>query len=495
MTNRMGIYTRISLDRLGESASPERQEADCRNLAEQRGWTISELYADRDTSAFKRGVRRPAYDRLLRDLRDGVIDGVIVWKLDRLTRQGLTGVGPVLELAQSRGVLLASVTESIDTSTPMGRAMVGVLASVAEQESENTSLRVRAAQASAAKNGRMHSGGSRQYGLTTTGEIVPEEAEVIRECVGRVLAGESLRKIAADLNARGVRTTTAGTVRKKRGDTDETYVLKGEWRSVTLGKMLRSPRLAGMRIYGGDVVSGQWTPIITREEHEQLLAALSRPLTQRRDEARSHLLSGAGVIRCGLCESPMRRMSFRMRNGKMFDRYQCLDQPGQTQCGRTAITQASTDEFVTGELLRFLSIYKLLPLDGDANEDDLEAQLAEAKSALSDLVRERFVKRTIGAADFDTARSDIDTEISTIESQLTAARQRRAERSLKMPLGDYPALQAWWADASPEERIAAIRQSIAEVKIHKAKQRGGNKFDSDRVKIGWRWDIFLRGTD
>ena len=80
-----------------------------------------------------------------------------------------------------------------------------MLAEQAHEESTNTSLRVRRAHESSAAKGKMHTGGNRQYDYTRGGEVVPEEAEVIRECVRRVLAGESLRRIATDLNDRGVR--------------------------------------------------------------------------------------------------------------------------------------------------------------------------------------------------------------------------------------------------------------------------------------------------
>jgi site-specific DNA recombinase len=486
-TTRAAIYTRVSLDRDGTSESPERQEADCRSLAKQRGWEVIEVYTDRD-SAYSQKVRRPQYEQMMWDLRSGKgADALVVWKLDRLTRQGLTGVGPVLELVRDRGLHLVSVTESLDTSTPMGRGMVGMLASMAEQESENTSLRGRAHESSAA-NGKMHGGGSRQFGLTREGKLVPEEAEVVREAMERAVTGESLRSIATDLNARGVKTPDAGKARKVRGR-DETYTVPGEWQSVTLGQMLRSPRLAGIRVHNGDVVKGDWDPIISEDEHHQLLRALSGRGTNRTIESRSHLLSGAGVIRCALCLRPMRRMSFRMANGRMFDRYQCARQPGQRQCGKVAITQASTDAFVTDELLYFLTVAEVRPLEGDESEAELEAELAEAREAMGELVQERFVRRKISREEYE-ARAPLEAEEASLETRLGALRRAREERSLAIPLGDRAALDGWWDAANPEERIAVVRQAIRTVTIHPARRRGGNQFDDKRVDIDWRYDIF-----
>jgi site-specific DNA recombinase len=485
---RAAIYTRVSLEGNGTSESPERQESDCRSLAQQRGWEVVEVYTDRD-SAYSQKVRRPKYEQMMRDLRSGRADALVVWKLDRLTRQGLTGVGPVLELVRDRGLHLVSVTESLDTTTPMGRGMVGMLASMAEQESENTSLRVKRAHESSAANGKMHGGGSRQFGLTREGTLVPEEAQVVREAMERALAGESLRSIAADLNRRGVKTPNAGKARKVRGR-DETYTVPGEWQSVTLGQMLRSPRLAGIRVHNGDVVKGGWDPIISEDEHHQLLRALSGRGTNRTIESRSHLLSGAGVIRCALCGRPMRRMSFRMANGRMFDRYQCARQPGQTQCGKVAITQASTDAFVIDELLYFLTVAEVRPLEGDESEAELEAELAEARAAMGELVQERFVRRKISREEYQSARVPLEAEEASLQTRLAALRRAQEERSLAIPLGDRAALDRWWDGASPEERIGTVRQAIRTVTIHPARRRGGNQFDDSRVDIDWRYDIF-----
>src|SRR5207245_1072582 len=137
----------------------------------------------------------------------GRIDTVLVWKLDRLTRRGIVGITPLLEALGKAGARLVSVTENIDTTTAMGEGILGMLASMAKQESENTGLRVKAAHASSARKGRMHSGGSRQFGYARDGSIVSVEAEIVREVAQRIIAGASLRQMAFDLNARGVRTT------------------------------------------------------------------------------------------------------------------------------------------------------------------------------------------------------------------------------------------------------------------------------------------------
>jgi len=87
---RAAVYTRISQDRIsqdrtGAGLGVERQETDCRALAEQLGWEIVAVHSDNDLSAYS-GKPRPGYRALLADLRAGVADAVIVWHTDRLHR-------------------------------------------------------------------------------------------------------------------------------------------------------------------------------------------------------------------------------------------------------------------------------------------------------------------------------------------------------------------------------------------------------------------------
>src|SRR6185437_3880522 len=83
---RAGLYARISSDREGDGLGVARQLQDCEQLAAAKGWTIAERYVDDDVSAYS-GKPRPAYVRMLDDVRTGAIDAVVVYHLDRLHRQ------------------------------------------------------------------------------------------------------------------------------------------------------------------------------------------------------------------------------------------------------------------------------------------------------------------------------------------------------------------------------------------------------------------------
>ena len=299
----VGIYTRLSQDREGQT-STSRQEADCRKLAEGRGWTVHRVYGDLDLSGYS-GVSRPAFEELLEDLAAGTIVGVVSWKLDRLSRNRRDW-NRLAELVDG-GVKLACVQDPVDTTTTLGSVVVDLLASMARAESANTSTRVRSANLERAEAGKPHPSGQRAFGYTREWTIVRSEAAVLRKAADRLLSGDSLHAVCRDLNDRGV-TTTGGN----------------RWRGFTLSRTLRSPHVAGLRTHHGQVHPGTWTPILDRATWERLRAVLDRRGASHRGGGRlKHLLSG-GVLVCGECGSTM---TSRPREDKRL-RYVCRQETG-----------------------------------------------------------------------------------------------------------------------------------------------------------------------
>ena len=125
---RAALYARVSTTGHGQDVGLQLEEL--RQVAAQRGWAVHEEYVDAGVSGAK--TRRPALDRLLADAREGRVDVVAIWKLDRLARS----VSHLLELADSLnawGVGLVSVRDAhVDTTTPAGRFTLQILGAVAD---------------------------------------------------------------------------------------------------------------------------------------------------------------------------------------------------------------------------------------------------------------------------------------------------------------------------------------------------------------------------
>src|SRR5215210_7878504 len=201
---RAGVYARISSDREGDGLGVARQIEDCERLAERKGWRVVEQYVDDDVSAWS-GRRRPRYLRSLDDLEAAAIDGLLVYDLDRLHRQP-SELESFIELcSRLRLTNVASVSGDIDLTTPDGQFQARILGAVAKKESDDKSRRIRRKHEELAAQGKVSGGGSRPYGYEADKLTLRlAEAAVIKECARRLLAGEPVRSIAADLNARGI---------------------------------------------------------------------------------------------------------------------------------------------------------------------------------------------------------------------------------------------------------------------------------------------------
>ena len=105
------IYARISSDPEHEQLGVGRQLADCRALAQRKGWQVVGEYVDNDISAWS-GKPRPQYRQLVDDIRDGIVGGVLVWHLDRLHRHPKE-LEEYIEVCEPRGVPTAASAGSI----------------------------------------------------------------------------------------------------------------------------------------------------------------------------------------------------------------------------------------------------------------------------------------------------------------------------------------------------------------------------------------------
>jgi len=145
---RAGIYARVSTN---NGQSPEMQLGELRAYCQRRGWQIAGEYVDAGISGTKE--RRPALDRLLADCQKRLVDAVIVYRYDRFARS-LRQLVNALEEFRALGVDFISLHEGVDTSTPNGRLVFGIFASIAEFERELIRERVRSGIAAARARGK-----------------------------------------------------------------------------------------------------------------------------------------------------------------------------------------------------------------------------------------------------------------------------------------------------------------------------------------------------
>jgi DNA invertase Pin-like site-specific DNA recombinase len=206
---RCAIYTRKSSDEGLEqdfnSLDAQREACEAFILSQRReGWLlIRDLY---DDGGFSGGtLERPAFQRLLSDVRAGRIDIVVVYKVDRLTRS-LSDFAKIVEVFDKHGVSFVSVTQQFNTTSSMGRLTLNILLSFAQFEREVTGERIRDKIAASKKKG-MWMGGQPSLGYDAMDRklvVNPTEAKTVRSIFQRYLDLKSVRLLKADLDAQGV---------------------------------------------------------------------------------------------------------------------------------------------------------------------------------------------------------------------------------------------------------------------------------------------------
>jgi len=462
----VAVYARISQDRDGEGLGVRRQVADCRAEADRLGWAVAEEYVDDDVSAFS-GKVRPAYERMLEDLRAGRRDAVIVWHMDRLHRRPVE-LEQFADTCQRAGVNdVRTLHGSIDLASGDGLLMARLLAAVAANESHSKQRRGQRKMAELADAGSPHGGGTRPFGFEADKVTHrPDEAEVIRVLAARALAGESLTSLSRWLDDSDVRT-----------------VMGKPWRTPTLRQLLLTPRIYGMRAHHGVAhAPGTWEPIISAADGERLRVLLTDPTRRTNGTARRYLLSG--LCRCSRCGSVMASVP----RGEVR-RYLCRSGTDFGGCGRMAITAAPLEAWVVEAVLYRLdspAMTQALTGADSEGQDGEAARLAAALRADRDRLDELAAMWADGEIDREghrKARARIESRVTAAQADLNRLTRRSALDGL---VGNSEDLRQRWESLNLTRQVAIVKAVIDHLVISPATVPGRKGLDPARVQPIWR---------
>lgn len=451
-------YIRVSKEK-SEGVSPDTQLAKIRAYCAAQDWQLIDVFRDLDFSG-RAADNRPAFQDMMARIENGGIYAAVVYRVDRFSRSLRDFVSYVEEM-RAHGTSLVSVNESFDVSTPIGRAMVGLLAIFAQLESETTGQRVSDNLKHIASGGKWL-GGSPPYGyrLNKDGWLVIHdgEAETVRWIFDRYLGGHGTRSISGDLSRRPDKPSPSGNPL---------------WRYGTINWMLRNATYAGGVVWDGEVYAGKHEPIIERATFELAQAAM-KANTNREAAARGGTRPLSGLMRCGLCGS---MGNVKHGHGDTV-RFICSrrSQVDKRACDNVIVDEPSLNRVVLRSIAEHVDSNQIVrkekalpdarPEDG-AERAAIEKRLSQLKKLLDRLFADHYEAEIITRDQFIETNSRYLAEQEQLRDRLEdMGDPHRAEMdaaNLEAFRRSAGAIRRAWDAMEPTERSLAVSQVIREV--------------------------------
>jgi site-specific DNA recombinase len=390
---RVGVYVRRSTDEEHQPYSIKAQDTSLTAyIASQPGWRLAQRFADDASGAT---TNRPGLQRALAAARAGLIDVLLVYRVDRFSRR-LRDLVDLLDQLTEAGVAFRSATEPIDTSTPMGRLLLQLLGMFAEFEREVIIDRVVAGMERQAAAGRWRGGqrpcGYQRHPDTQVLRVVEAESPIIR-AIFSAYTDERIgsRAIAHRLNERGYRT-----------------VVGGPWSGHQVLRVLANRVYIGEISFRDVTVPNAHEPIIdpdTFELAQQILSARGDDHSRRASNSSDYLFTGK--LRCPDCGKAMIGTAANGRS-KRYRYYSCFARVryGNQECSTPRL---SADELDRAVLASMRDYY--------ANRTDLIANAVdEARQVYTAGHAERIKERDMIDAELVKANTAVERYFTAFEN-------------------------------------------------------------------------------
>lgn len=451
------LYLRMSLDHTGEGLGVKRQRAACEKIAHDRGWEIINTYTDNSISASDKRRDRPAYNQMRSDYDDGKFNALVCWDLDRLTRQPRQ-LEDWIDAAEERGLKLVTANGEADLTTDGGRMYARIKAAVARAEVERKSARQIAAARQRSEMGRPPLG-VRLTGYTVKGEVIEDEAQIVRRIFELFLENNQLKQVAAALEDEGYET--------RRG---------GRWNFSSVRGILTNPRYAGRAIYRGEETGerGNWEPLVSDEDYDRVQAILRDPARKTKNvnpRARVHL--GSGLYYC-TCGNKMRSAT-GVRGMSGSRRYRCA-------AGCHSRVMAPIDELVLEVVRGVLEDQELASMMARRSLPEVGPLMAELERARQHLhsIENDYDQGFIDGRRFKIASDKASEKITRLSNELAVFQYAPALSELATasdPVATFNSLDL--------EGKRSVIDALVKVTVGPGVQ-GRKTFNPESVQIEWR---------
>lgn len=429
-TNKVAIYVRVSTTSQAEEGySIEEQRDKLEAYCKIKDWSVYDVYTDGGFSGSN--TNRPAIERLIKDAKNKKFDTILVYKLDRLSRSQKDTLYLIEDIFIKNNIAFLSLQENFDTSTPFGKAMIGLLSVFAQLEREQIKERMQLGKLGRAKSGKSMMWAKTSYGYnyhkeTGTVTINPAQALAVKFIFKSYLAGRSITKLRDDLN--------------------EKFPKEIAWNYRAVRNILDNPVYCGYNQYLGEIYKGNHESIISKEDYDKTQNELK--IRQRtaaenvnpRPFQAKYILSGIG--QCGYCGAPLKIMlGVKRKDGSRLKKYQCHQRHPRTLRGITTYNDNKKCDsgFYYKDDLEIYVLTEISKLQNDTNY--LEQIFSEDNTETID--RDSYQKQIDELSKKLGRLNDlyIDDRITLEELQTKSAEFTSMRSSLETKLGNDPALK------------------------------------------------------
>lgn len=475
---KVAVYIRVSTSaQLEEGYSIEEQKAKLESYCDIKDWHVYKVYTDGGFSGST--TERPALEQLIKDAQNKLFDTVLVYKLDRLSRSQKDTLYLIEDIFLKNNIEFVSLLENFDTSTPFGRAVIGLLSVFAQLEREQIKERMQLGKLGRAKSGKSMMWAKTSYGYNydkETGSMTVNEYEAlaVKEIYSSYLAGMSITKLRDKIN--------------------EEYPKQPAWSYRTIRGILANPVYCGLNQYKGQTFQGTHKAIISLVDFEQTQRELAKrqqtakELSNPRPFQAKYMLSG--LAQCGYCHAPLKViLGQKRKDGTRFKRYECYQRHPRKTKGVTVYNDNKKCEsgYYDMDLLEHYVLTRIAQLQNDPDKikelfsDDtspaVDKQAIQKQidsltlklSKLNDLyLDDRITLDELRAksSDFIKQRATLEEEIKKAVTDKQAGQRERIEKLL-----DASSV----LDMSYDNQKVIVRELIDKVQV-----------TSDKIVIRWK---------
>lgn len=337
MKNNAVIYARYSSEKQTEQ-SIEGQLRDCYAFAERHNYNIVGEYIDRAFSGMT--DERPEFQKMIEDSNQQLFNYVIVWKLDRFSRDRVNSAMYKVQLKKNGVKVLSAMEEMVNADTPESVLLEAILEAQAQMYSMDLSQKVKRGQRETVEK-RQFIGGHLPLGYKCENKKIvvdKQKSEYVKYLFTEYANGKPKKKIIEELNAMGATGVNGRPLSIK-----------------SVQCLLKNRKYLGEWCYNGELITDIYPRIIENKIFDEVQIMLTKNKQRAGKETAKTNFLLSGKCYCAICGAPMIGISGTSRTGERYHYYACSNQYNKSKCVKKYEKQRDLEEYAINRALDFLS--------------------------------------------------------------------------------------------------------------------------------------------